>query len=99
MLSNLAAQYESEISLKRGDDRANAKSVMAIMGMEVRYGDKVQVIAFGTDAEAAVADLAAQITAGLGEEGVVPIAEAGTEPVAPVAATCSRRTGAAAPFR
>ena len=87
VLSNLAAQYESEISLKRGDDRANAKSVMAIMGMEVRYGDKVQVIAFGTDAETAVADLAAQLTAGLGEEGVVPIAEAGTEPVEPVAAT------------
>ena len=32
VLSNLAAQYESEISLKRGEDQANAKSVMAIMG-------------------------------------------------------------------
>jgi multiphosphoryl transfer protein len=86
VLSNLAAQYESEISLKRGEDRANAKSVMAIMGMEVRYGDKVQVVAYGMDAAEAVADLAAQITAGLGEEGVVPIAEAGAEPAVPVAA-------------
>ncbi len=86
VLSNLAAQYDSEITLKRGGDRANAKSVMAIMGMEVRYGDKVQVVAFGADAEAAVADLAAQITAGLGEEGVVPIAEAGQEPAVAVAA-------------
>ena len=45
-------QYESDITLKRGDDQANAKSVMAIMGMEVSYGDKVQVVAFGPDAAA-----------------------------------------------
>ena len=51
VLSNLAAQYESDVSLKRGEDQANAKSVMAIMGMEVRYGDKVQVVAYGPDAE------------------------------------------------
>ena len=86
VLSNIAGQYDSEISLKRGDDQANAKSVMAIMGMEVRYGDKVHVVAYGADAEAAVADLTAQITAGLGEEGVVAITEAGTEPAAPTAA-------------
>ena len=86
VLSNIAAKYESEISLKRGEDQANAKSVIAIMGMEVRYGDKVRVVAYGADAEAAVADLAAQITVGLGEEGVVPIAEAGAEPAAPAPA-------------
>ena len=86
VLSNIAAQYDSEISLKRGEDQANAKSVIAIMGMEVRYGDKVRVVAYGADAEAAVADLAAQITVGLGEEGVVAIAEAGAEPAAPAPA-------------
>ncbi len=86
VLSNIAGKYDSEISLKRGDDQANAKSVMAIMGMEVRYGDKVHVVAYGSDAEAAVADLTAQITAGLGEEGVVAISEAGTEPAAPTPA-------------
>ena len=85
VLSNLAAQYQSDITLKRGEDQANAKSVMAIMGMEVRYGDKVQVVAFGTDADEAIADLTEQITAGLGEEGVVPIAEEGVEPAAPAA--------------
>ena len=97
VLSNLAAQYESDVSLKRGDDRANAKSVMAIMAMEVRYGDKVQVIAYGPDAEQAVAELASQIAAGLGEEGVTAIAEAGAEPEAapvpaPVAPAPRRRS-------
>ncbi|MGV1009755.1 MAG: phosphoenolpyruvate--protein phosphotransferase [Dermatophilaceae bacterium] len=77
VLSKLAAQYDSDISLTRGKDRANAKSVMAIMAMEVGYGDKVQVSAFGPDAEAATADLAAQIASGLGEEGVIPLPEAG----------------------
>jgi len=86
VLSKLASQYESDISLTRGADRANAKSVMAIMGMEVRYGDKVQVVAYGSDAAEAVAELTAQVAAGLGEEGVVPIAEAGVEPKAPIAA-------------
>jgi phosphocarrier protein FPr len=86
VLSKLAARYESDISLTRGDDRANAKSVIAIMGMEVRYGDKVQVVAFGPDAEEALAELTAQIAAGLGEEGVVPIGEGDAEPEAPAVA-------------
>jgi phosphocarrier protein FPr len=86
VLSKLAAQYESDISLKRGDDRANAKSVMAIMGMEVRHGDKVQVIATGPDAAEAVAELTSQIAAGLGEEGVTPGAEPEAEGAASVSA-------------
>ncbi len=86
VLSNLAGKYESEIHLKRGEDRANAKSVMAIMGMEVGFGNKVQVVAHGVDAEEAVAELAAKIKAGLGEEGVVAIAEAGAEEAPAVAA-------------
>ncbi len=73
VLSNLASQFESDITLKRGEDQANAKSVMAIMGMEVRFKDKVQIVAFGADAEAAVEKLSAELTAGLGEEGAVPL--------------------------
>ena len=85
VLSNLSAKYESEILLKRGDDVANAKSVMALMGMEVGFGNKVQVVAHGPDAEEAVAELAAQIALGLGEEGVTPITE-GIAEAAPAAA-------------
>jgi len=97
VLSKLAAKYDSDVSLTRGDDRANAKSVMAIMGLEVLYGDKVQIVAFGPDAAEAVADLTAQIAAGLGEEGVVAISGAGAEPeavraAAPVAPAPRRRS-------
>ncbi len=83
VLSKLAAGYDSEISLRRGGDRANAKSVMAIMAMEVKYGDKVRVVAQGADAAAAVDELTAAIATGLGEEGVGPIAEPGVGSAVP----------------
>ncbi len=87
MLSKLAAQYTSDVTLIRGEDQGNAKSVMAIMGMEVRFRDKVRISAYGPDAEDAVADLAEQLRVGLGEEGAVPIEEGGEAPApAPVAA-------------
>ena len=58
VLSSLAQKYESDIRLKRGDDHANAKSVMAVMGFEVLKGNKVQVIARGPDAAQAAEELA-----------------------------------------
>ena len=89
VLSNLAAQYESDVTLHRGEDQANAKSVMAIMGMEVRFRDKVRLSAYGADADEAIKDLAEQLRVGLGEEGAVPIEEGADEdaehpPPAPV---------------
>ena len=73
VLSKLAQKYESDIRLKRGDDQANAKSVMAIMGLEVYQGHKVQVIARGPDAAQAAEEIAEALREGLGEEGVVPV--------------------------
>ena len=70
VLANLAKQYSSDIWLQRGDARANAKSVVGIMNLDVRYNDKVTLIAQGLDAEAAIAALLPQIAQGLGEEGV-----------------------------
>ncbi len=100
VLSNLAAQYESDVTLHRGEDQANAKSVMAIMGMEVRFRDKVRLSAYGADADEAIKDLAEQLRVGLGEEGAVPIEEGADEdaehaapaPVAAVAPAPRRRS-------
>ncbi len=74
VLANMAKKFDSRIRLQRGDSQANAKSVVAIMGLEVSYGDKVQLVATGSDADKAVAALAVAITDGLGEEGAVAIA-------------------------
>jgi phosphocarrier protein FPr len=93
VLSNLAQQYESTVRIKRGDDQANAKSVMAIMGLEVLKGNKVQVIAHGPDAAQAAQELAEALREGLGEEGVVPVPDTqadGAEAAAPAPAPAAR---------
>ena len=71
VLANLAKKFKSDIRLRRGNDQANAKSVVAIMGLEVAYGDKVNLVAQGPDAEDAVAALVPALERGLGDEGTV----------------------------
>jgi phosphoenolpyruvate-protein phosphotransferase len=74
VLANMAKKFHSQLRIQRGDVQANAKSVVAVMGLEVGCGDKVQIVANGEDAERAVAELAAAIAGGLGEAGAVPVA-------------------------
>ena len=83
MLANLAQKFSAEIRLKRGEDQVNAKSVMAIMGLEVRTGDKVQIVAHGPDAQQAADEIVDALRAGLGEEGVVPVPAGGVAPAPP----------------
>ncbi|HEX6289595.1 MAG TPA: phosphoenolpyruvate--protein phosphotransferase [Herpetosiphonaceae bacterium] len=72
VLANLAKKFSADIRLQRGDDQANAKSVVSIMGLEVNYGDKVLLVAQGPDAEEAIATLTPELERGLGDEGAVP---------------------------
>ncbi|MEM9567650.1 MAG: glucose PTS transporter subunit IIA, partial [Cyanobacteria bacterium P01_E01_bin.34] len=73
VLVNLAKKYASQVMLLRGNDRANAKSVVSIMAMQVALGDTVTLEATGADAKAAITDLTAAIKSGLGEEGAAPV--------------------------
>src|SRR5215218_6576968 len=91
VLSNFAQKYESDVRLKRGDDQANAKSVMALLGLEVLKGHKVQVIAHGPDAAQAAEELAEVLREGLGEEGAVPVSE-DTTSLAPAVVRPVRRS-------
>lgn len=72
VLANLAKKYQARIWLQRGDDRVNAKSVVAIMGLEVLFQDRVLLGAEGPDAQQAIDALAPQLEAGLGDEGTRP---------------------------
>jgi phosphocarrier protein FPr len=67
-----AKRFKAGVRLRRGSSDANAKSVVAIMGLEVGQGDTVRVVADGPDAEAAVRSLAALLSGGLGDEGAAP---------------------------
>src|SRR6187431_1233773 len=72
VVANLAKSFQSAIKLQLGDREANARSVTAIMGLDVRYQAVVHVIATGPDAKAAVAKLAQVLAQGSGDEGSVP---------------------------
>lgn len=73
VLAHFAKQYQSKISLHRGSDSANAKSVVAIMGFQVANGDTITLEAQGPDAKSAVTELTTAIHDGLGEEGSVAV--------------------------
>ena len=78
VLANLAKKFKSKILLQRGDDQANAKSLVSIMGLEVGHGDKVVLIAEGLDAAEAIAALIPELASGLGDEGSKPAAAPAT---------------------
>ncbi|HEU4692547.1 MAG TPA: glucose PTS transporter subunit IIA, partial [Vicinamibacterales bacterium] len=84
VLASRAKQFTADIRLRRGDDEVNARSVVAIMGLEVAHGDRIEIVASGTDAHEAVDALVQLVLDGLGEETIAPPAsEAAT--AAPVA--------------
>jgi multiphosphoryl transfer protein len=91
VLANLAKGFQSTIKLKLGDRQANARSVTAIMALDVAYGTKIQVVASGPDAKAAVEKLSAVLAAGAGDEGCKPAPAPATTTISPAAAPSSAR--------
>jgi len=78
VLANLTKKFKSKVLLQRGDDQANAKSLVSIMGLEVGHGDKVVLVAEGPDAAKAIAALIPELASGLGDEGSRPAAAPAT---------------------
>jgi phosphoenolpyruvate-protein phosphotransferase len=69
VLATLARPFNADVRLRlRGRD-ANAKSVVAVMSLEVGHGDEVEVAAEGPDADTAVQAIANALAGGLGEPG------------------------------
>lgn len=50
---NACSQFNSEIFLQFGDHKANARSIMNLLALNIQFGDDVVVIAEGIDAEIA----------------------------------------------
>ena len=95
VLAAAAKTFSSQIQLIRGDDKVNAKSLVAIMGLSTKQGDIVTVKATGPDADKAVAALASLIADGCGEkpgEEPQPAASA-AEPARAVAADANEIPG------
>ena len=67
LLANAAKKFSADIRIQRGGQRANAKSVVAILGMEVAHGDRVVVVAQGSDAQDAIKTLAPMMESGFND--------------------------------
>lgn len=91
VLANLAKGYKSTIKLQLGDREANARSVTALMALDVTYQSVVRVIASGPDAKTAVEKLAQVLAEGCGDEGCKPQPAPATSVVPPAAAPAPRR--------
>lgn len=54
MLVVEAKKYESVITIKKGERKANATRVMAVMSLAVKCGETVEIIVDGPDEDVAV---------------------------------------------
>jgi phosphotransferase system HPr (HPr) family protein len=67
-----ASRFESRIVLRYGGREADAKSLIALLGLTVRPSSEIVIAAEGPDAEAAIAALAAELAPYLGAPDLVP---------------------------
>ena len=67
VLVQVAERYKSEISLRRGSNDANAKSIMSVLSLAASKGVELVVTTDGDDAEQALAALVQVIESGFAE--------------------------------
>lgn len=67
ILCKEAMQYKSHITFRYGDNIANAKSVLSVLGACIKSGDEIELICEGEDEEEALKHIIEQIENGLGE--------------------------------
>lgn len=72
LLASLAKGFRSSIKLQLDDQEANARSITAIMSLDVHQGAIVRLLATGPDAQEAIDKIAPIIAQGLGDEGSGP---------------------------
>ncbi|WP_034445460.1 HPr family phosphocarrier protein [Butyrivibrio sp. AE2032] len=66
-LCKVAMNYKSHITFNYGDNSANAKSVLSVLGACIKCGDELEFICDGPDEEEALKAIVSAIETGLGE--------------------------------
>ena len=66
-LVTLASGFESDITIKRGEQEVNAKSIMGVMMLAAAKGVVIEVCADGTDADEALAEITELVQNRFGE--------------------------------
>ena len=67
LLSQMAAKYQSNITVKHNGKDFNAKSVMLLMTALIKCGSEIEVVCDGPDEEAALAEITSFIDSGMGD--------------------------------
>ena len=67
LLSQMAAKYQSNITVKHNRKDFNAKSVMLLMTALIKCGSVIEVVCDGPDEEAALAEITSFIDSGMGD--------------------------------
>lgn len=67
ILCKEAMQFKAHIVFHYGDNTANAKSVLSVLGACIKSGDEIELVCDGEDETEALASLVAAIENGLGE--------------------------------
>ena len=66
-LVNVASGFESEITIKRGRQKVNAKSIMGVMMLAAAKGVMIEVCVDGNDADEALAEITRLVQNRFGE--------------------------------
>lgn len=83
VFAQAAKGFAASIYLHKQQERANAKSLVAIMALQTAQGDIVHVSAAGPDADVAINALAELLGAGCGESVTVVVNVEPIEPLSP----------------
>lgn len=67
ILCEEAMKYKSLVTFKYGQNEANAKSILSVLGACVKNGDLIELCCKGEDEEEALENLVKLVESGLGE--------------------------------
>ena len=65
---DMAARFQSEITVKRGDQEVDGKSIMGVMMLAAEKGAVLELVSEGPDCEAQIRAIAELIENGFGED-------------------------------
>ena len=62
MLVQMASRYDSSVYLQKGSHKINVKSIVGVLSIRLKSGDKVTLITSGTDEAAALQNIETFLT-------------------------------------
>lgn len=68
ILCQMACKYNCKVEFVTPKGKANAKSILSVLGACVKKGDEIELICDGEDEEDAIEGIASAIENGLGED-------------------------------